>query len=610
MSRAHFFARIDKANGELVAVDVFQAGSAENAPRFATPAKGEWQSGDWVEVRVEGAEARSVEPRLAEAGSAAAAMLGVALKLKLDPVFPPEVEREVAAILADPGIDDPALRDLTDLSFVTIDNEDSRDLDQAMFLERTQGGYRVLYALADGAHFVRPGTALFDEAIRRGATYYLPGFAVPMLPRALCEDLMSLNPRVDRRALVVEMVLDAVGEVKRTDFYRARIRSRAKLSYAGVQDYFDSSQRGDEGADHALAGESYSETLDLLEEVGAHRAKLAAERDVVRFRRHELSVQAGPAGTRFTLLARDRHDCERWNEQISLLCNTEGARFFSEAGRLPNLQPVFRVHAPPHHRRVAELARTIEALCARAKLDPEIWLWHRERGESLADYLDRLHSEDTVGSEEAGARVNRARSIQRLALVINNRSEFDDEPAPHHGVGAESYARFSSPMREMVGIFTHKEAVELIEGRAADAAGPGEAELQARVIETGNQSKRLQSQATKAANRVAIDAVLAPDLEQPFETRPRRSGVLMSLAPNKATIALVSPPVELKVYFDALEHELGAAAPTCEADASLLAFSVDDETFLLGDEIELVVAGLKDGRWALAPASPLAQGSL
>ena len=159
-------------------------------------------------------------------------MIGKILaELGLDPAFPDDVEAEAAAWVAAPGIDDPALTDLSHIPFVTIDGAESRDLDQAMHLSTDATGFRLLYALADGAYYVRPGSALFREALKRGASYYAPGGVVTMLPRSLCEGVISLNPDVDRRALVFDLALDETAGVRETRVYRARVRSRAKLSW-------------------------------------------------------------------------------------------------------------------------------------------------------------------------------------------------------------------------------------------------------------------------------------------------------------------------------------------------------------------------------------------
>ncbi len=156
--------------------------------------------------------------------------------LEIDTAHSSESLAETRHWLANPGVDDPVLVDWTRLPFVTIDNPDSRDLDQALLIERHENsGYRVRYALADAAYYVRPGSALFNEALDRGTTYYTPILAVPMLPVELSEGLVSLNPMVDRRALVFDMIVNERATVTRTSIVRARIHSQAKLDYLCVR---------------------------------------------------------------------------------------------------------------------------------------------------------------------------------------------------------------------------------------------------------------------------------------------------------------------------------------------------------------------------------------
>ena len=266
------------------------------------------------------------------------AMAELAHRFDVDRPHPEAVEREVDLWLKTPGIDDPGLRDLTETPFVTIDNEDSRDLDQALFIDRFEGGYRVMYALADAAYYVRPGSALFDEALARGASFYFPHRAYPMLPTQLSENLISLNPDVDRRALVVVLHLDSEGKRTGTDVLRARIHSHAKLTYAGVQALYDGAT--------ALAGRDFTEAMWLLQEVGELRIAEARARNVVRYRR-----------------ADGRLDCERYNEQISLLCNVEGARLLAEGqARDSEVHGVFRVHPRPPEERMTAFVKLIRRL--------------------------------------------------------------------------------------------------------------------------------------------------------------------------------------------------------------------------------------------------------
>ena len=191
--------------------------------------------------------------------------------------FPKRVERQVEEI-ANGSILSSSLVDMTDLPFITIDNDNSMDLDQAMYIKRTSSTYEVMYALADGAYFARVDTPIFDEAVRRGgSSFYLPTLCVPMLPRRLSEDLMSLNANVVRRALVFTIRLERDGSVRDTTYAWAKIRSRWKGTYREAQLYYDGKLD--------LRGKSYQSTLDLLKIVGNLRRAIARGREVVEYNR-------------------------------------------------------------------------------------------------------------------------------------------------------------------------------------------------------------------------------------------------------------------------------------------------------------------------------------
>ena len=120
--------------------------------------------------------------------------------------------------------------DLRDVPLVTIDGEDAKDFDDAVFAEKIRGGWRVLVAIADVSHYVRLGTALDEEAQERGTSVYFPTRAVPMLPEELSNGLCSLKPKVDRLCMVCEMQVDGQGKVTRSEFYEAVMRSKARFS--------------------------------------------------------------------------------------------------------------------------------------------------------------------------------------------------------------------------------------------------------------------------------------------------------------------------------------------------------------------------------------------
>jgi ribonuclease R len=504
----------------------------------------------------------------------------------LDPTFAPEVEREVQAWLDAPGIDDPRLVDLTHVPFVTIDNEGSRDLDQALHLERDRRGFRVRYALADAAHFVRPGTALFDHALSRGASYYLPGWSIPMLPRALSEGLVSLGPRVARRALVFEMRLDARGGCLETRASRARIVSRAQLTYRGVQAFLDA------GAGHAYEREEFAESLRLLREVGELRVADAEGRDVVQHRREPVEIGLDERMT-FVIYAGPRNDVERYNEQVSLLCNAEGARLLRRAEGSPHVQPIYRVHPRPSAERVEVLAGTLERLVqAHDARDPR-WRWRRAEGQSLAAYLRALPYDLHPGL---------ARALERQAILANVRSTYSEAPGEHHGVGAEAYARFSAPMREIVGVFLHKELCEHLDGPAPRAPGaPDDDALRERIIASAHRARALQAQLEARADRLALDAVFERDRGMTQPERPARRGTVLGITASKLYVALEEPPLEVKLYAQDLSRALGEPVEL-GADGVTLRRKSGPLVARIGDSVRVRVDGrdTERDRWRMS----------
>jgi ribonuclease R len=517
---------------------------------------------------------------------------------------PPEVHAEAAHFAANPGIDDPELTDLRHLPFVTIDARTSKDLDQALFLAtREDGLISVYYALADAAYYVRPGSALFAEALKRGASFYLPGYAVPMLPRALSEGVVSLNEGVDRRALVFETTVARDGSVQATNVYRARISSRAKLAFDDVQDLYDGVVSA---TTEALAAAPYAASLGLLRVVGEARVAEASHRDVVRYRRSEIDLK--PDGGGFLYPTRSvRKEVELYNEQLSLLCNAEGARILRETP--PDyVQPLYRIHPPPDDADLERFPRFIAALVAMHGLPKDPWLFPDvaldEISRALAGYLRRL--------PEGGPTDGIARAIHRQAVILNQRSQFVSEPSAHFGVGASSYARFSAPMRELVGIFLHKEMTELLTQRCDDAVA--DRALRDQVVAAGNASKDLQRSLDEGVRALVHERIFGQQLPLPVAERTRFSGTVLGLAGGKIHVELETPALDVKVFFRDLGIALAPAGTRpvwLEAGhegAALLGGPPGPATegkplVRVGDSIAVVVTGLdeKRNRWILLP---------
>ncbi|MCG8455676.1 MAG: RNB domain-containing ribonuclease, partial [Holophagales bacterium] len=558
--------------------------------------------GTWVlaEVR-DGGRARVVE-RLARPGTADARLYALLARLGPSPVHSPAALAQAAEIAAEPGIDDPQLDDLRHLAFVTIDEPTSRDLDQAVHVEARRGGFRLRYAIADAAHFVRAGTPLFEECLERGSTFYLPGLMAPMLPPILSEDLISLGPGVDRRALVFDLRLDLEGRVRDRRLRRARIRSRLKTSYRDVQAFFDG--RPLAGLPPGDDGPAVLASVEALARLGRARIDLAEARDVVQVRRRELRVDLrGGRGAEgdaygFVAMADPRNDAERFNEQVSLLCNVEGARLLASA-RGEASQPIFRFHRPPEAYRLRRLERRIRALVARHGLDDDPWRWRRGRI-SLADYLRRL--------PDSGPRAAVARAIHRQAMLVGGRSGFGSAPGLHYGIGAEAYARFTAPMREVVGIFVHKETWEHL---GAEPAGDPERDgaLRARVMEAADRSRRLQRRFDSEVNRLVLDDLFEADLAQGDTGRPAgRSGVILGISRSKVHVQLDDPPIDVKVYHRHLEQTSGTRLRQGRDGITLRRSRGSRVEYAVGDRVEVRALGhdAEHDRWHLGlnPLSP------
>lgn len=490
-------------------------------------------------------------------------------QLKISQTYGPQALAEAQALAQDPGIDDPALVDRCDLAFCTIDEPTSKDLDQALFVQALEGAseakHRVWYAIADAAHFVRPGSALWEEALARGSSYYLPGLVVPMLPRVLSEGVISLNPGVDRRALLFVVDLDDQGKVLAANIERARIRSRAKLSYQGVQAWYDA--QGPANCD-----EDVQASLRALQVMGQRRMSLALERGVVPFRRREVDLKHDAQEGHLVAYEDMRRDVEKYSEQLSLLCNVEGARFLKAHASC--LHPIYRVHPAPDPERLLALKRRIDAMIARRGLDARSWGWDG-REETLAEWLGALPS---TGPEAQIAEV-----IHRQAVVSSGRAAFTSTPGGHHGVGADVYGRFTAPMREVVGVYLHGEACERLGG---PVSGPLEEQaaddLRAQVIGAAEQAAMHQKALDRSSNRLVLDQVMAKDIAAGGQLR---EGVVMGMSRRKVHVRLSHPPLDVKLYVHHLEKQRGHRLAVDDSGVSL---TQGDQTLLvLGDRIKI-----------------------
>lgn len=305
-----------------------------------------------------------------------------------------------------------ASRDATDLAFVTIDPESSMDLDQAVYLERVGPGYRVHYAIADVPDFVQWGSALDAETQRRGLTLYSPDRKVPLHPEVLSEDAASLLPGVTRPALVWTIDLDSAAAIESATVARALVRSRAKLSYEGVQEQLD--------------GEIADENLALLAEIGGLLQDQERARGGVTLPGAEQEVRV--EGDRYELVMRSPLPVEGWNAQISLLTGRVAAQMMLDGGI-----GILRTMPDPTP---ADIGR-VRAVARSLGID-----W--PKGVSYAEVIGGLHPEVPGHA----ALLNAAPALLRGAGY----TAFDGstpELTTHSAVAAP-YAHVTAPLRRLV----------------------------------------------------------------------------------------------------------------------------------------------------------------
>jgi exoribonuclease R len=269
----------------------------------------------------------------------AEALSALRTELELPGQFPPQVLKEAEAAVARRQL--PEL-DMTDVRFLTIDPPSSTDLDQALFIERSADGYRILYAIADVPSFVVPGGALDAETRRRGQTFYAPDGRIPLHPEVISENAGSLLAGQLCSAFVWEFELDATAHVVSALVRRAMVRSRAKLSYKGVQAELD-------------AGTA-SPVLQLLREVGLKRVELERARGGASLNMPEQEIVQLPDGG-YQIVAAPQLPVEDWNAQISLMTGMAAASLM-----LDGKVGVLRTMPAPDERSLAHFRRQTGAL--------------------------------------------------------------------------------------------------------------------------------------------------------------------------------------------------------------------------------------------------------
>jgi len=330
--------------------------------------------------------------------------------------------------------------DLRKLPLVTIDGEDARDVDDAVYCEKNDHGWRLIVAIADVSHYVRTGSAIDAEAQDRGNSVYFPRQVIPMLPEVLSYELCSLNPAVDRLCMVCELDISHHGDIKGHRFYEGVMRSAARMTYTDVAAIVI-------GQDAGLR-EHYKKIVPHLENLYAlylimhrHRRSLA----VIDFASVETRFEFDDRGNVRRIYPLERNDAHRLIEEFMLAANVAAAEFLLRH-KIPSL---FRIHDTPKQEKLDDLHEFLK------ELGLSLAGSEKPATRDYALLLDRISKRDD------------RHLIETVLLRSMPLAVYGAENTGHFGLGFPAYTHFTSPIRRYPDLLVHRALRHLLQKKSA-----------------------------------------------------------------------------------------------------------------------------------------------
>ncbi len=356
--------------------------------------------------------------------------------------------------------------DLRDVPLVTIDGEDARDFDDAVYCEPVKigrsKGYRLLVAIADVSHYVKPNDALDADAIERSTSVYFPRRVIPMLPEKLSNGLCSLNPAVDRCTLVCDMVVTLDGEVVAYQFYPAVMHSAARLTYNEVADIL-----GNTSGPEAQRRPGIVPHLLNLNEVFRALLKARQERGAIDFETTETYIVCNAVGKIEKIIPRTRNDAHRLIEECMLAANVCAADLL-----IRHKHPgTFRIHAVPTEEKLLQL-RTFLKL-----VGLNLGGGNKPTARDYAETMQKIKERPD------------AALLQTMLLRSMQQAVYSPDNVGHFGLAYEAYAHFTSPIRRYPDLLTHRAIKAILQGKKYEPKG----------IELGKLNTTMSNSARKQA---------------------------------------------------------------------------------------------------------------
>ena len=400
--------------------------------------------------------------------------------------FPQEVLDEAAAV---PVEVEPATArqrvDLRALPLVTIDGEDAKDFDDAVYCETNREGFRLVVAIADVSHYVRPDAPLDEEATRRATSVYFPGFVVPMLPETLSNGICSLKPKVDRLCFVCDMQIDRNGEVASSKFYEAVMHSHARLTYTQVWNAVapipeEGSAVLEELREDALAQiGSLLPNIQRLHQLFGILAKARERRGAIEFETSEVRFVLGNKGEVVQAGMLQRNDAHKLIEECMIAANVEAAKYLIAA----DVPAPYRIHDRPPEQKYADLLEFLKEF--QLRMPP----WSKVHPRDFTNLLKKVRERPD------------AALIESVLLRSQSLAVYDPTNIGHFGLALESYAHFTSPIRRYPDLLVHRAIKHALSGARPEKFKYSPREMAALSLQSSERSRRADDAAREVDDR-------------------------------------------------------------------------------------------------------------
>ena len=361
--------------------------------------------------------------------------------------------------------------DLRAKPFVTIDGEDAKDFDDAVYCEqKPRGGWLLYVAIADVSHYVKPNSSLDEEAQLRGNSVYFPGEVIPMLPEVLSNGLCSLKPNTDRLSLVCEMSVSASGKLTAYRFYEAVIHSHARMTYTNVNAILVKK--------HATLRKQYKSLVPHLENLHnlykiLHEKRIA--RGALDFDTVETKIVFGAGRKIKAIIPQERNEAHKLIEEAMLLANVAAAKFLKQH-EIPSL---YRIHEGPAEEKLNNLRKFL------GELGLSLQGGKKPRPKDYANLLSEIaHRTD-------------AHLIQTVVLRSLSQAVYSPDNNGHFGLAYEGYTHFTSPIRRYPDLLVHRAIRNQLENNA-----PVQSLDQEKMVQLGEHCSRTERRADEATRDV------------------------------------------------------------------------------------------------------------